>query len=74
MTFGAENFVRGPAILLTERVQNLQLDGILTLIAITLGILGELMNLSRYPEQMKEDVMKLDVKRSTDSWKKMRDL
>ena len=74
MTFGAENFVRGPAILLTERVQNLQLDGILTLIAITLGILGELMNLSRYPEQMKEDVRKLDVKRSTDSWKKMRDL
>ena len=37
VTFGAENFVRGPAILLTEGVQNLRLDGILTLIAITHG-------------------------------------
>ena len=28
VTFGAENFVRGPAILLTEGVQNLWLDGL----------------------------------------------
>ena len=67
VTFGAENFVKGPAILLTEGVQNLQLDGLLTLIAITHGNLGGLMNLKRYLEQMRENVSKFDVKRSTDS-------
>ena len=40
VTFGAENFVKGPAILLTEGVQNSQLDELLTLIAITHGNLG----------------------------------
>ena len=74
VTFGAENFVKGPAILLTEGVRNLRLDGLLTLIAITHGNLGGLMNLTRYTEQMRENVRKLDVKRSTDSWNKIRDL
>ena len=72
VTFGAENFVRGPAILLTEGVQNLRLDGLLTLIAITHGNLGGLMNLTRYPEQMRENVRRFDVKRPTDSWTKIR--
>ena len=40
VTFGAESFVKGPAMLLTERIQNLRLDGLLTLIAITHGNLG----------------------------------
>ena len=74
VTFGAEIFVKGPAILLTDGVQNLRLDGLLTLIAITHGNLGGLVNLTRYPEQMKENVRKFDVKRSTDSWNKIRDL
>ena len=74
VTFGAENFVKGPVVLLTEGVQNLQLDGLLTLIAITHGNLGGLMNLTRYPEQMRDNVKKFDVKRSTDSWNKIRDL
>ena len=74
MTFGAENFVKGPAILLTEGVQKLRLDGLLTLIAIRNGNLGGLMNWTRYPEQMKENVRKFDVKRSTDSWIKIREL
>ena len=73
VTFGAENFGKGPAILLTEGVQNLRLDELLTLIAITHGNLGGLMNLTRYPEQMRENVRKFDVKRSTDSWNKIRD-
>ena len=67
VTFGAENFVRGPAILLTGGVQNLRLDVLLTLIAITHGNLGGLTNLARYPEQMKENVRKFDMKRSTGS-------
>ena len=74
VTFGAENFVRGPAILLTEGVQRLRLDGLLTLIAITHGNFGGLMNLTRYPEQMRENVRKFGMKRSTDSWNKIRDL
>ena len=63
LTFGAENFVNGPVLLLTEGVHNLRLDGFLTLIAITHGNLGGLMNLTRYPEQMKENMRKFDMKR-----------
>ena len=74
VTFGAQNFLKGPAILLTEGKQNLRLDGLLTLIAITHGNLGRLMNLTRYLEQMRENVRKFDVKRSTVSWNKIRDL
>ena len=73
VTFGAENFVKGPAVLLTEGVQNLRLDGLLTLIALTHGNLGGLMILTRYPEQMRENVWKFDVKRATDSWNKIQD-
>ena len=40
VTFGADNFVKGPVLLLTEGVHNLRLDGLLTLIAITDGNLG----------------------------------
>ena len=54
VTFGAENFVKGPVVPLTEGIQNLRLDGLLTLVAITHGNLGWLMNLTRYPEQMRE--------------------
>ena len=32
------------------------------------------MSLTRYREQMKENVGKFDAKRSTDSWNKIRDL
>ena len=74
VTFGAENFVKGPIVLLTEGIQNLRLDGLLTLIAITHRNLGGLMNLTRYPEQMRENVRKFDVKKATDSWNKIRDL
>ena len=71
VTFGAENFMKGAAVLLTEGIQNLRLDGLLTLIAITHRNLGGLMNLT---EQMTENVRTFDVKRATDSWNKIRDL
>ena len=74
VTFGAENFVKGPVVLLTEGVQNLRLDGLLSLIAITHGNLGGLMKLTRCSEQMREKVRKLDMKKATDSWNKIRDL
>ena len=47
---------------------------ILAIIAITHGNLEGLMNLTRYPEQMRENVKRFDVKRPTDSWTKKRDL
>ena len=74
VTFGAKNFVKGPIALLTEGIQNLRLDGLLMLIAITHRNLGCLINLRRYPEQMGENVKKFDVKKATDSWNKIRDL
>ena len=74
VTFGAESFVKGPAMLLTDGIQNLRLDGLLTLIAITHRNLGGLMKLACCPEQMKERVRNLDMKKSTDSWNKIRDL
>ena len=74
VTFGAENFVKGPVVLLTEGVQILRLDGLLTLIGITHKNLGRLMNLTRYPEQMRENVRRFDVKKATDSWNQIRDL
>ena len=74
VTFGAESFVKRPAILLTDGIQNLRLDGLLTLIAITHGNLGGIMRLTRCPEQMRERVRNLDMKKSTDSWNKIRDL
>ena len=74
VTFGAESFVKGSAILLTDGIQNLRLDGLLTLIAITHGNLGGLMKLTRCPEQMRERVRNLDMKKSRNSWNKIRDL
>ena len=74
VTFGAVNFVKRPAVLLTEGIQNLRLDGLLTIIAITHGKLRGLISLTRYPEQMRKNVRKFDLKRSTDSSTKKRDL
>ena len=74
VTYGAENFVKGPVVLLTEAIENLRLDRLLTLIAITHGNLGGLINSTRYPELMRENVRKFDVKRATDSSNKIRDL
>ena len=72
--FGAESFVKGLVMLLTEGILNLRLDGLLTLIAITHGNLGGLMKLTRYPEQMIGYVKKIDVNKAKDSWNKIRDL
>ena len=74
VTFGADSFVKGPVMLLTEGIQNLRLHGLLTLIAITHEKLGGLTELTRYSEQMIGDVKKFDVKKATDSWNKIRDL
>ena len=74
VAFGAENFIKVPAVLLTEGIQNLRLDGLLKKIAMLYGMLGGLINLTHYPEQMKEKVRKFNMKKSTASWTKIRDL
>ena len=74
VSFGAESFVKGSAILLTEGIQNLRLDGFLTLIAVTHGNLRGLMKLTRCLEHMRERARSLDMKKSTDSWNKIGDL
>ena len=61
-------------MLLSEGIQSLRLDGHLSLIAFTHGKLGGLMKLTRCPEQMRERVRNLDMKKSADSWNKIRDL
>ena len=74
VTFGAENFVKGPVTLLMEGVQILRPDGLLTLIAITHGNLGGLIILTRYAEQRRENARKFDEQRSTDSLNNIRDV
>ena len=75
VTLGAESFVEGPVILLTEGVQNLRLDGLLTFIDCDYPWkLGRTNELTHYPEQMRENVRKFDVKKATDSWNEIRDL
>ena len=61
-------------MLLLEGIQKVRLNGLLTLIAITHGKLGGLINLTRYSEQTWENVKKIDMKKFTDSWTKIRDL
>ena len=48
--------------MLTEGVSNLRLDRLLTLIAITHENLRGLINLTRYPEQMRENMKRFDMK------------
>ena len=47
VTFGHENFVKGPANLFTQALAYLRLDGLLTLIAMTYCRLGDLFVLLR---------------------------
>ena len=58
-------------MLLTKGVQNPGLDGLMTLIAITHGKLGELISLTRTNEGEGKN---FDIKRSTASWNKIREL
>ena len=51
-TFSHENFVKGPAKLFTHALADLRLNGLLTLIAMTYGRLGDFFELLRYPEQL----------------------
>ena len=73
MTFGHENFVKGPANLFTQALADLRLDGLLTLIAMTYGRLGDLLVLLRYPEQLQGTSREFNAQLETTSLRKMKD-
>ena len=73
VTFGHENFVKGPANLFTQAMADLRLDGLLTLIAMTYGRLGDLLVLLRYPEQLQGPSREFNSQLETASLKKMKD-
>ena len=73
VTFGHENFVKGPANLFTQALADLRLDGLLTLIAMTYGRLGDLLVLLRYPEQLQGPNREFNAQLETASLKKMKD-
>ena len=74
VTFGHENFKKGPAKLFTQgRLAGLRLDGLLTLIAMTYGRLGDLLVLLRYPEQLQGTSREFNAQLETASLRKMKD-
>ena len=73
VTFGHENFVKGPANLFTHALANLRLDGILTLIARTYGQLGDFFVLLRYPEQLQGASREFNAQLEIASHRKIKD-
>ena len=73
VTFGHENFVKGRANLFTQALADLRLDGLLTLIAMTYGRLGDLFVLLRYPEQLQRASREFKAQLETTSYRKMKD-
>ena len=72
VTFGHQNFVKGLAKLFTQASADLRLDGLLTLIAMTYGRLGDLLVLLRYPEQLQGKSREFNAQMKTASLKKMK--
>ena len=56
VTFGHENFVKGPANLFTQALADVRLDGPRTLITMRYGRLGDLFLLLGYPVQLREKI------------------
>ena len=73
VTFGHENFVKGPANLFTQALADLRLDGLLTLIAMTYGRLGNLLVLLRYAEQIQGASREYNAQLETALFRKMKD-
>ena len=73
VTFGHENFVKGPANLFAQASADLRLDGLLTLIAMTYGRLGDMLVLLRYPEQLQGTSHEFNAQLEIASLKKMKD-
>ena len=73
VTFCHEVFVKGPAIFFTNVLEDMRLDGLLTLITMTYGRLGDLFLLLRYLEQLQESGREFNAHLETASYGKMKD-
>ena len=71
--FGHESFVKGPVVLFTQELIDLQLDGLSTLMVMTYGRLGDLLVLLRYPKQLQGSRREFDAHIETASNRKMKD-
>ena len=67
VTFGNESFVKGSAVLLTQVLTDLRLDGLLTLIIVTYVRLGDLFVRLSYLEQLRGSKREFDVQLETAS-------
>ena len=67
VAFGHESYVRGPVVLFTQELADLRLDGLLTLIEVTYGRLGDMFVLLRYPEQLQGPNREFDAQMETAS-------
>ena len=71
LAFGHESFVKGPVVRFSQKLAHLRLDGLLTLIVITYGRLGDLLILLRYPEQLQGSRRKVDAQMEMASYRKL---
>ena len=67
---GHESFVKGPAVLFTQEQTDLRLDGLLTLIVMTCGRLGDLFVLFKYPEQFNKQLDRAAYRKMKD-WRSL---
>ena len=65
--------MKGPENLFTQALAGLRLDGLLTLIAMTYGRLGDLFLLLRFPEQLQGASREFNAQLETASYRKMKD-
>ena len=73
VAFGHESFVKRPVELFTQELADLRLDGLLTLIVMIYGRLGDLFVLLRYPEQLQGSRREFDEQMETASYRKLKD-
>ena len=69
VAFGHKNFVKGPVVRFTQELLDIRMDGLLTLIVMTYGRLGDLFVLQRYLEPRRE----FDAQMETASYRKLKD-
>ena len=63
VTFGHESFVKRPLVLFTQELADFRVVGLLTLIAMTYGRLGDLFVLLSYPEQLQGPKREFDAQK-----------
>ena len=61
VAFGHESFVKGPVVLFTQELADIRLVGLLTLIVMTYGQVGDLFVLLRYPDQLQGPKKEFDA-------------